>query len=105
MPRATLPVLAILLTLAGCASTSTPPISVGGAPPAVASLAGQWDGQYHTVDNGRSGTIKFDLAKGDTVATGNVIMSSTPDPAPVERRRLRAPRAPRPRGRRRRRSA
>ena len=77
MPRIEIPLLAALLVLTGCANSSNPPISVGGAPPAVASLAGQWDGQYRTVDGGRRGTIKFDLAQGDTVATGNVIMAST----------------------------
>jgi hypothetical protein len=68
---------AALWLFAGCASTAPKPISVGGAPPSVAELAGQWDGQYRTVDGGRRGTIRFDLAKGDTVATGNVFMSTS----------------------------
>src|SRR5260221_12957470 len=82
MPKTIILIPATLMLLAGCASTASTPIAVGGVPSAIASLAGQWDGQYRTVDGGRRGTIKFDLAKGDSLATGNVIMASTVE-APV----------------------
>ena len=83
MPKTIILFPLILMLFAGCASTSkNTPIAVGGVPSAVASLAGQWDGQYRTVDGGRRGTITFNLGKGDSLATGNVIMASTVE-APV----------------------
>jgi hypothetical protein len=69
-----LPLLSLAVVLAGCASAPPPPIAVSGPPSAVANLAGNWVGDYRISDGSRRGLVTFDLSRGDSVATGNVIM-------------------------------
>lgn len=57
----------------GCASSNpAPPVPVEGAD--VSALAGRWEGEYSSVDTGRTGSIVFELKKGDKVAHGDVLM-------------------------------
>jgi len=73
MPRIAVALVLILL-LAGCSGAPAPKIRVSGAPSAVATLAGRWTGNYRISDGTRRGVVEFDLAPGDTAATGSVIM-------------------------------
>jgi len=41
----------------------------------VSQLAGEWFGEYSSVESGRSGSITFRLIAGSDTATGDVIMS------------------------------
>lgn len=66
--------LGLAVALTGCASAPAPPIKVSGTPSSIANLAGRWVGDYRISDGSRRGVVLFDLAPGDSVATGNVIM-------------------------------
>src|SRR5258708_11422336 len=68
--------------LAACAGPS-PPVPVVGAPSDVAQLAGEWEGQYSSVETGRSGSIFFHIAPGTDSSHGDVLM----DPAVIGLRR------------------
>ncbi len=68
--------------LAACAAPSTP-VPVVGAPADVAQLAGEWEGQYSSVETGRSGSIFFHIAAGTDSSHGDVLM----DPAVLGLRR------------------
>jgi hypothetical protein len=70
----TLCTLCLTVAMAGCASAPPPPITVSGAPPSVASLAGRWVGDYRISDGSRHGVVTFNLSPGDNLATGSVIM-------------------------------
>jgi hypothetical protein len=61
-------------SLAGCRSTPppSPAVPVLGSGSAKARLVGKWEGEYHSAETGRSGTIVFEF-KGD-VARGDVLM-------------------------------
>ncbi len=60
--------------LAGCRSTPSPSpaVPVLGSGSAKARLVGKWEGEYHSAETGRSGTIVFEF-KGD-VGRGDVLM-------------------------------
>ena len=49
-------------------------MTVFGEKAEVAQLAGQWWGEYSSLDSGRSGHIRFRIAPGDEVAHGDVLM-------------------------------
>ncbi|MCC6928777.1 MAG: hypothetical protein IT359_07280 [Gemmatimonadaceae bacterium] len=75
--------VATLLT----ACTATPsPVHVVGTRSEVAVIAGEWEGEYHSVETGRSGNISFSLKAGTDTAFGDVVMvpravvPSTSDP-------------------------
>ncbi len=58
-----------------CSSTSknpAPPVPVQGSD--VSALAGRWVGEYSSEATGRTGSIVFELKKGDKVAHGDVLM-------------------------------
>jgi hypothetical protein len=59
--------------LAGCASNPTP-VPLDAAPDAVATLAGEWTGEYSSAATGRSGSIVFTLVAGRDTAFGDVMM-------------------------------
>lgn len=67
----------LLLMGAGCAPivSKTP---VQGAPANVSRLAGEWVGDYSSVESGRRGTITFSLRAGADTAEGDIIMESRP---------------------------
>jgi hypothetical protein len=64
----------VAATLAwACASKNpAPPVPVEGSD--VSALAGRWVGEYSSTETGRTGSIVFELRKGDKVARGDVLM-------------------------------
>jgi hypothetical protein len=61
------------LLAAGCASNPSP-IPLNASPNAIASLAGEWSGEYSSTATGRSGSIVFTLTAGRDTAFGDVVM-------------------------------
>lgn len=74
--------VAALAALAACAGPSTP-VPVVGAPTDVAQLGGEWEGEYSSVETGRSGSIFFHIVPGTDSSHGDVLM----DPAVLGMRR------------------
>jgi hypothetical protein len=68
--------------LLSCAAATEIPLR--GAPSAIASLVGEWEGTYSSRDTGRQGSIWFKLASGDDHAHGDVLMTPR-DAAPYSR--------------------
>ena len=62
------------LLLAGACASSPTPVAVAGAAPDVLELAGEWAGEYWSLDSGRSGSILFQLRAGADSALGDVLM-------------------------------
>ena len=60
--------------LAACSGPSTP-VPIAGTATDLASLAGEWSGDYSSQQTGRSGSIVFRLTAGTDSATGDVMMS------------------------------
>jgi hypothetical protein len=68
-------VLAVLAaTLLGCSGSQTP-VPVVGRETDISQLAGEWYGEYSSVESGRNGSIVFKLLAGADSATGDVLMS------------------------------
>lgn len=67
--------MALAAALTACASPGTP-VPMAGTPTEIATLAGEWSGQYSSVETGRSGSIVFRLTAGTDSATGDVMMSA-----------------------------
>ena len=63
----------LLLLLAACAANQ-PPVPVVGSSTDVASLAGEWVGDYSSIESGRSGSISFTLRAAGDSAFGDVVM-------------------------------
>ena len=63
---------ALLFTVA-CAMNPSP-VPVSGAMSDVKALAGEWTGEYWSVETGRSGSILFTLDAGRDTAFGDVVM-------------------------------
>jgi len=61
------------LLLAACAANPAP-VPVVGASADVASLAGEWSGDYSSTESGRSGSISFTLRSAADSAFGDVVM-------------------------------
>lgn len=61
------------LLLAACASNPAP-VPVVGPSADVASLAGEWAGDYSSAESGRSGSISFTLRSAADSAFGDVVM-------------------------------
>jgi hypothetical protein len=66
------PILGVALATA-CAS-NPPPVPMVGASEDIANLAGDWTGEYWSVESGRSGSIFFSLTAGTDAAVGDVLM-------------------------------
>ncbi|HJQ66565.1 MAG TPA: hypothetical protein VJ816_09325 [Gemmatimonadales bacterium] len=68
--------LSIILAgaLLGCGGSQTP-VPVVGASADISQMAGEWYGEYSSVESGRSGTIAFKLVAGADSATGDVFMT------------------------------
>jgi hypothetical protein len=75
-------IASLTAALAACAAPA-PPVPVVGAPSDVAQLAGEWEGQYSSVETGRSGSIFFHIVPGTDSSHGDVLM----DPAVIGLRR------------------
>jgi hypothetical protein len=62
-----------VVLMSACAFSPTP-VPVLGDPGAVRSIAGEWAGEYWSLDTGRSGSIFFRLEAGSDSAVGDVLM-------------------------------
>lgn len=63
----------VLAFTAACAMNPAP-VPVAGVPEDVNALAGEWTGEYRSVETGRSGSILFTLQAGRDTAYGDVVM-------------------------------
>jgi hypothetical protein len=63
-----------LVALAACHYTPTH-VPLRGAASDIAALAGKWDGEYSSVESGRSGVIIFEITAGTDTAHGDVLMT------------------------------
>ena len=64
---------AVLLALVGCRyNPSLVPLE--GSSGDIARLAGTWDGEYSSVESGRTGSITFTILAGKDTALGDVVM-------------------------------
>lgn len=73
--------LGLALVSMSCAF-NPPPVLVEGTPGEVATLTGEWVGEYHSVETGRSGSIWFKLDAGRDTAFGDVVMIPAGSAAP-----------------------
>lgn len=64
---------AAMLVVAACAANQAPVPVVGHADD-LASLAGEWSGEYSSSESGRSGSISFTLRSATDSAFGEVVM-------------------------------
>lgn len=62
-----------VMAVAACAGKPSP-VPVVGPTQSVAALAGDWSGEYRSVETGRSGNITFRLEAGKDTAVGDVLM-------------------------------
>jgi hypothetical protein len=66
------------------ACTANPnPVPVVGTASDVGALVGEWNGEYRSLETGRSGSISFKLAAGRDTAFGDVIMVPAEAMAPM----------------------
>lgn len=65
---------ALLAVLTGCGGSQSP-VPVVGRGVDISKLAGQWSGDYSSVETGRSGSITFTLSAGSDTASGDVVMT------------------------------
>jgi hypothetical protein len=54
-----------------------PPVLLQGTPPEIATLAGEWDGEYSGAQSGRVGSISLRITAGRDTAIGDVWMVAT----------------------------
>lgn len=69
----TIPIVLLPLTLGACAASRSP-VPLVGAATDVSALAGEWVGDYSSVESGRSGSISFTLKAATDSAFGDVVM-------------------------------
>ena len=75
MRRLPLLTVGLVALAAACAAPPPPaPVSVQGSPADLATLAGEWSGDYFSADTGRSGSIRLDLRAEEGMAHGDVMM-------------------------------
>ena len=67
--------MALAVVVLGCGAPGTP-VPISGSSTDLAALAGEWSGQYSSLETGRSGSIVFRLTAGTDSATGDVMMSA-----------------------------
>lgn len=72
--RASAGAVACTALLMACGGSQTP-VPVVGREVDISRMAGQWTGDYSSVETGRSGTIVFTLSAGSDTATGDVVMT------------------------------
>ena len=85
MFRATIGIALVTPLLISACVRAISTVPVRGSEPAVAQLAGRWEGEYSSEETGRGGSITFQLRAGADTAEGEVVMTarggarSTPD--------------------------
>ena len=67
-------VVALVAVAMGCGGSQSP-VPVVGREADISRLAGQWLGDYSSVETGRSGSIVFTLTAGSDTAMGDVVMT------------------------------
>lgn len=70
------------LSAAACASSPTP-VRVMADPVAMNSLVGEWNGEYSSVQSGRSGSIVFTLKSVSDTAYGDIVMTPKRGSRPI----------------------
>jgi hypothetical protein len=94
MRRARATAISFLVTfIASCTSVPSPPVTVLAAPGGLDRLAGDWRGEYWSVETGRKGSIHFDLDADTGAAWGDVWMVADASSTPGEENRARGPMA------------
>lgn len=66
--------LIVVALLLACGGAQTP-VPMVGASADISQLAGEWFGEYSSVESGRSGSIVFKLVAGTDSASGDVFMT------------------------------
>ncbi len=66
--------LSLVALVLACGGAQTPVPVVGGSAD-ISQLAGEWYGEYSSVESGRNGSIVFKLVAGTDSATGDVFMT------------------------------
>ena len=74
MSKSGLSVIALAALLAACRYQPTPVPLIASAAD-ISALAGDWSGEYSSVQSGRSGTISFTIRSGKDTAWGDVLMT------------------------------
>jgi hypothetical protein len=64
----------LFVVASACRSAPSQPVPITGAPSAIQSLVGEWDGSYEADDGSRTGSIDFHLRAGSDTAFGDVVM-------------------------------
>lgn len=67
-------ILSLFASLVAACHTPMPTVAVEAQPDAIKEMAGRWEGTYESEENGRNGTMAFDLAAGGDTARGEVLM-------------------------------
>jgi len=75
----------IAVGVSGCSSSPPPGPSVAmeGTKSSLSQLVGRWEGEYSSVQTGRSGSIVFEFKKGETQGHGDVLMWPKGSKAPI----------------------
>ena len=68
------PLLAAATLLVAACAANQPPVPVVGPSADIAALAGEWVGDYSSIESGRSGSISFTLRAAGDSAFGDVVM-------------------------------
>ena len=79
----TMPRLALAVLLISACGGSQKAVEVKGGDAELAKVAGDWSGEYHGVESGRTGTIGFSLQLGRHTAEGEIHMGG-PDAPPLK---------------------
>jgi hypothetical protein len=75
-------ILVSLLGVAGCRYQPSP-VTLRGSPPEIATLAGEWNGEYGGAQSGRSGSVSLRITAGGDTAYGDVVMVTNTGQRPV----------------------
>jgi hypothetical protein len=68
-------IIGLSVVALGACSRAVSTIPVQGSAPAISRLAGDWEGEYSSIETGRSGSISFRLRAGSDTAEGEVMMT------------------------------
>lgn len=79
MFRATIGIALVTPLLISACVQAISTVPVRGSEPAVAQLAGKWEGEYSSEETGRGGSITFQLRAGADTAEGEVVMTARDD--------------------------
>ena len=69
----TMPSVLLIVVIAACGASRSP-VPIAGTASDLSALAGEWVGDYSSVESGRSGSISFTLRAATDSAFGDVVM-------------------------------